>query len=113
MSKERFSHNIDATVAGTFGDLANQVGVKKYELLEAMIRTFAALPVRFQDALVSRRPGVAETALERLAGLDEDPAQRLQARQIVGHAAARRAKGERTPHPNEHESPGHKRSTPA
>jgi hypothetical protein len=62
-----FSHKITPESLKLFETLHAQLGGCKREVLELIIRTFAALPQKVQDNLASKRPGVAEAEFARLS----------------------------------------------
>lgn len=65
-----FSHKIPPESLELFETLHAQLGGSKREVVELMIRTFAALPQQVQDNLASKRPGVAKAQFARLAAFD-------------------------------------------
>ena len=70
MSKKRFSHDIDEAVLAEFEALCEMLPGNKYEMVEAMIRAFKALPGRLQRDLLSRCEADRRPVLAVLAALE-------------------------------------------
>ncbi|MDX9916149.1 MAG: hypothetical protein RBS49_09730, partial [Sphaerochaeta sp.] len=69
MAKVTFSNDIEEAVRARFDEICAHLTATNYVVLERMILAFGSMPDWFQDALVSKRPGVADAAMELLAGL--------------------------------------------
>lgn len=69
MAKVAFNHNIEEDLCNTFARLYEVLPGHKYEVLEAALRAFIALPSDLQDKLISGRPENREVVLAALAAL--------------------------------------------
>ncbi len=67
MTKEKFTHAIDAGIKAQFEAVAETLPGNKYEIVEAMILAFTALPAELQLKLVSARSEDREPALAAIA----------------------------------------------
>ena len=65
--KIHISHDVPPAVKTAFDELCAVMSCKKWQVLETMIRAFVAMPQSIQDDLISKRPGVQEEALRKLA----------------------------------------------
>jgi len=66
MASQKFSHDIDPAKKEVFDRLADELGVKKYKMLETMIEVFAVLDEDIQRRLLSSHAETRQPALEAL-----------------------------------------------
>ncbi len=71
--RKPFGQEIHKDVIAIFDRVHAEVGGKRYELLESMIRSFSHLPRMTQRILLAARPEDREPVLRLLAGLAERP----------------------------------------
>jgi len=69
----KFTHDIHEDAKHAFDDLHAEIGGKKYELAEAMIYAFRALPEDLQLKLISSRPRDREPGIAFLRSLQWPP----------------------------------------
>jgi len=67
MDKVNLSHDITRSVKTSFDELCDVMPCKKHEVLEAAVLALCSMPQSIQDDLISKRPGVQEEALRKLA----------------------------------------------
>ena len=72
--KEKFGHDIDPVIIAQFNEIAVRLRYRKYDVLEAAISAFDALPDHVKRVLIAAGPEEREPALQALAAVGLPPA---------------------------------------
>ena len=73
-AKVNFTQRVDPQMLTVFHEIAERLKHKNYDVLEAMIISFQALPRNVQRSLISADPEERGPALDALAALSVPPA---------------------------------------